>query len=65
MLGEKGVQLAFLWEPFQLLVSFAGFNLFPRYVMIIPLGEKQISAAEVALSFPRWGWENWGRRGSV
>lgn len=27
--------------------------------MIILLGKKQISAAEGALSFPTWGWENW------
>lgn len=51
------MQFAFLWEWLRLLVSFGWLSLFPRCVMIILLGEKQFSAADVASRFPRWGWE--------
>lgn len=56
-MGEKGTQFAFLGEWLRLLVAFGWLSLFPRCVMIILLGEKQFSAADVTSGFPRWGCE--------
>lgn len=57
-LGEKDMQGHSSGRVLGLGV-FSGLNLFPGYVMIIPWGGKTIFWS---LSFPRWEWENWGRR---